>query len=142
MILSIISHNGLRADANSGMSRAKAPIVALAVIRRDGVEVVGRAQAARSRHVLHHDRRMARNIAADVPRNQSGAEIVAAAGPVADDQVDGPVALEIRDRVGMRGHRQRGEESISIAAAGRVSIVPFRDNSIWSVKDESIFRSR
>ena len=84
-----------------------------AVLRRQRVEVVGRAQAAGARHVLHHDAGIAGNVAADMAREQTREAVIAAAGAVADDQVDLPAAVEIfnvvlRQRDRWRRHEQQG----------------------------------
>ena len=34
--------------------------------------------------------------------DQAGAQIITAAGAIADDQIDGPAAIEIGDGVGLR----------------------------------------
>ena len=86
---------------SSGMSRAKMRDRG-AVLRRVVVEVIDRAQRARARHVLHHDGRIARNVAPDMARDQPAIDVVAAAGPIADDQVDLPALVEIGDRIGAR----------------------------------------
>ena len=80
-----------------------------AVVRGDRIEMVRGAQAAGPRHVLHHDRGVAGNVAAEISRDQPRAEIVAAAGTIADDHIDGPAAIKIGDR--LRTDRAGEEES-------------------------------
>src|SRR5215472_16800792 len=80
-----------------------------AVLRRGAVEPVGGTQAAGAGHVLYRDRRVARDEPADVARDQPRREIVAAARPVADDQVDLPSLIECRD--GVLGVRRTGERA-------------------------------
>jgi hypothetical protein len=67
--------------------------------RRDGIEIVDRAQAARSRHVLRDDRGMPGKVAAEMARQQAPDHVVAAARPVSDDQIDLPAAIELIGRV-------------------------------------------
>ncbi len=59
-----------------------------AVLRGCRINVVGRAHAAGSRHVLHDDVRVARDMIAHVAREQAGIEIIAAAGAETDHDVD------------------------------------------------------
>jgi len=75
-----------------------------AVLGRDRVEVVGGAQAAGARHVLHHDIGIARDVAAEMARQQARDDVVTAARPVADDQIDLLALVEIlHRRLGPRG---------------------------------------
>src|SRR5262249_15541894 len=66
-----------------------------AVLRRDVVEKVRELQRTRAWHVLHHDRRVAGNVLRKMPRQDAGVGVVAAAGAVADDQVDVLAAVEV-----------------------------------------------
>src|SRR6516165_9588954 len=82
-----------------------------AVLGRDRVEVVGGAQAAGARHVLHHDIGIARQQARD--------DVVTTARPVAHDQIDLLALIEIVDRrlgacgygKGYCGDQQRRDEA-------------------------------
>ena len=69
-----------------------------AVPGRDRVHVAGRLVAARARHVLHHDRRVAGNVFAHVAAERAAVVVVAAAGSAADKDVDGLAAVELLDR--------------------------------------------
>src|SRR6185437_187121 len=57
--------------------------------------MVGRDEAARTRHVLRHDRRRARNVSPEIAGDQARAEVVARAGIVADDEADLPSGVEV-----------------------------------------------
>jgi hypothetical protein len=63
------------------------------------VDIVGGDQAARSRHVLDHEGRIARKILAHVPGERLGIEARAAAGAEADRNLDLPALVEVGDRV-------------------------------------------
>src|SRR5262249_46236738 len=60
--------------------------------------VVGRGDAARSRHVLHDDRWIARNVPAEMPCNQARLMIIATADSGSDDEVDLPSGVKILGR--------------------------------------------
>src|SRR5262249_23801837 len=79
-----------------------------AVPRRDVVDVVRRPQCARARHVLGHDNRIAGDVAAIMPGEDSEIEVGGAAGRIADIDADG-LALEAGRclRQGGRAHRER-----------------------------------
>src|SRR4029077_19370320 len=75
------------------------------------VEEIDGAQAAAAWHVLHDDRRMAGNELAEVARKQPRIDVVAAARPGADNEIDLPSLVEVRNRFRMRGsHRQHRSE--------------------------------
>ena len=59
-----------------------------AVLRRDIVEIIGRADAAGAGHVLRHDVRLARQEPADMPGDQAAVGVVAAAWRGRDDEGD------------------------------------------------------
>jgi hypothetical protein len=71
-----------------------------AVARRDREQMIGRAHAAAAHHVLHHDRRIARNVLAHVAGERTRINVVAAAGVGGDHEIDGLTLVEIRDLVG------------------------------------------
>ena len=87
------------------MPRLKMPMVG-AVLRRDVVEIIGELERARARHVLHHDRRIARDMPAEMAGEDAGVGVIAAAGAIADDQVEVLAAIEVGDRV-LRASRLR-----------------------------------
>jgi len=101
-----------------------------AVLGRDRVEVVGGAQAAGARHVLHHDIGIARNVAAEIARQQARDDVVTAARPVADDQIDLLALVEIVDRrLGACGYgkdycgdQQRRDEAYRDLAHGSLDL--------------------
>ena len=105
-------HGGIGAEQPDHRDVAAEHAEGGAVLGRGAVEKVGRPQAAGARHVLHRDRRIARNEAPEVPRQQPRREVVAAARPVADDQVDLPALVEGFDRVlsPHRAGRHDGEQ--------------------------------
>jgi hypothetical protein len=114
MKLNLVPSNGAPGWPSSGSSAVPRPIVPNALPSfgaAGGVEPVGETQARRALHVLRHHGRAAGQMGADVPREQPGIEVVAAADRVAGIGVDGP-ALEIR-RVLLRGrcNRRDGEQS-------------------------------
>ena len=96
---------------NSGSSAAGAPNTPSAVPSRGAAlrDIVGGAHRARAGHVLHHDVRIAGNESRHVAREQPHVDVVAAAGVVADDDVDALALVEIGDCVGLRcrAHRQQ-----------------------------------
>ena len=71
-----------------------------AVLGRDRIDVVRCAQAAGSRHVLHHHARIARDVSADVAREQAGIDVIAAARAKASDQAHLVTAIEVGDFIG------------------------------------------
>src|SRR6516165_163652 len=101
-----------------------------AVLGRDRVEVVGGAQAAGARHVLHHDIGIARNVAAQMTRQQARDDVVTAARPVADDHIDLLALVEIFDRAlserrygkGYCGDQQRRDEAYRDLAHGSLDL--------------------
>ncbi len=78
-----------------------------AVPRRGGGEPVGETDARRALHVLRHHRGVAGKVLAEVARQQTGIEVVAAADAVAGVDVDG-LAFE-RGRV-LRERDRRGRD--------------------------------
>src|SRR5262249_21237307 len=82
-----------------------------AVLGREVVEIIDRAQAAGARHVLHDHARIAGNEPAEMARQEPRIGVVTAARPIADDQIDLLAPVETGDRTGVRGaHRQgRGD---------------------------------
>ena len=73
-----------------------------AVARRDVVELVHQREARRARHVLHDRGRIARQVFAEVARQQPRGEIVAAARPGADADLDPLAAIEFLDALCVR----------------------------------------
>src|SRR5205085_5983613 len=71
----------------------------------DVVEEVGELQAAGALEVLRHDRRIARDVLAEVACDHAGIEIVGAADAVADVKLN--VAALVERRRGLREGRQR-----------------------------------
>jgi hypothetical protein len=101
-----------------------------AVLGRHVERVVGGAEPARRRHVLHHHGRLARDVLAEVARNGAAIGVVAAAGRGGDDQADLLAAVEIRGalRVGgcarcqqqqQRGGRRRRDRAHETSGDGR-----------------------
>src|ERR1043166_7557183 len=80
-----------------------------AVSRRDVVEIAGRHRAGRARHVLHHERRIARDKAAEVARDEPRIGVVAAADRGADQHRDALAFVELFHglRRGGQGHEPR-----------------------------------
>src|SRR5262249_27631410 len=80
---------------------------------------VGGAQAAGAGHVLRNDRRIARDVPAQMARDHARISIVAATGAIADDEGDVPAAEEFAERMalGARGRQEEGEERQSEAGA-------------------------
>ena len=79
-----------------------------AVARRLVVEPAGHVEPTCSRHIDRYDRRIAGNVAAQIPRDEAAIEIVAAAHGIADVEIDRVVSVEILDRISRRGaHHQR-----------------------------------
>src|SRR5215813_13876279 len=60
-----------------------------AVLRGHGIKVIGRLQAAGAAHVLRHNRRVAGNMLAQMPRHQSAVRVITAANAVADEERNG-----------------------------------------------------
>ena len=84
-----------------------------AVLRRNGIEIIGHLDAARSDHVLHHERRVAGNMRLHEPREQPRLKIIAAADVDADIHVDRLAPVEIGDGIGAgreSGQRQLRDE--------------------------------
>ena len=88
------------------------PAIDGAVLRRDGGDVLRGLGAARARHVLDHDVRLAGNVAAEMARHRARVDVVAAAGRRADDQVDGLAGVA-------RRRRASGAAASSAAASAR-----------------------
>src|SRR6266404_4557302 len=59
-----------------------------AVLGRQTVKIIHGLEAARARHILHHERRIARDIATHVTRQRPGVDIVAATSTKADQHLD------------------------------------------------------
>src|SRR5258707_14485911 len=72
------------------------------------VDIIGRRETARARHVLHDDARSARDMLAEVARHQTRLSIVAAARAGADDERYLPAGVELRNR--LRRGSSCGEE--------------------------------
>jgi hypothetical protein len=69
------------------------------VLRRDLVEIIRGLEAPCSRHVLRNDRRLTRNVPAEMARDHAAVEIVAAAGGVADGDGERLAREELLDRL-------------------------------------------
>src|SRR5262245_15121412 len=69
-----------------------------AIARRDIVEVVEHDDAAGARHVLRHQHGLARNVLAEVARQEPQVEIVAGADAVANQHAHPLVLVETLDR--------------------------------------------
>src|SRR5439155_22857473 len=72
-----------------------------AILRRNRIDALRRAQAASASHVLRHDRGPAGDMFTDVAGDEPAVEVVAATDAIADDQVDGLAAIEFLDSLGM-----------------------------------------
>ena len=83
-----------------------------AVLGGDVVQIHRGLEAARARHVLRNDGRIARDVLSDETGKQARVDVVAAADAVADDERNGTAAVEILDPGGARaaGQRQRDGE--------------------------------
>ena len=90
-----------RADDHPGKDHADGQ----AILRRARIEVVGEVDAAGARHVLDHDRRLARDVLGNMPRQRPRVDVVAAAGIAADDHGDGLLGVEVV------GNRRAGEHA-------------------------------
>ena len=88
-----------------------------AVGRVLGVDLVGRRQRTRARHVGRHHGRLAGQEAAIMPRQHPHIGVVAAAGREAGDQRHGLALVEIGDRFGLRRSRRRSRRATSVASA-------------------------
>src|SRR6266550_7215280 len=73
-----------RADADDG-----------AVLGRDIEDRVHREEAAGAGLVLRHDRRLSRNVLAEMTGEEPPQCVVAAAGRIADDEIDGLAGVEL-----------------------------------------------
>src|SRR6185503_20474463 len=82
-----------RLDDDAAIENAEAR----AVLRRRGVEIVGELEAAGARHVLHHHAGIAGHMTADMPRQHAAIEVVAAAGGIADQDLELLAAKEAFD---------------------------------------------
>src|SRR5262249_31486770 len=80
-----------------------------AVLGRDIAEIDHGADAAGTRHVLHHDIGLARNVGGEIGREHMRVARIAAAGAGRKDPVDGFALVEVLDRVGGRGGAERNE---------------------------------
>jgi hypothetical protein len=89
----LIEMNGLIRHSNDG-----------AVFRRNIVEIVGRANAAGTRHVLRHDTWLAGEEPADMPGDQAAVGVVAAAWCGRDDDRQGLALEELIVRPSGVGH--------------------------------------
>jgi hypothetical protein len=76
-----------------------------AILRRERKQMLRGAQAAGAGHVLHDDRRTARNVLAHVARQQASVDVVAATGVETDRKRDGLALVEILDTLGAGGQR-------------------------------------
>jgi hypothetical protein len=87
-----------------------------AVLGRDLVEIVRGLEAAGARHVLRDQRRLSRNVLAQVARHHAAVEIVAAARGVADGDRDGLAGEELLGRLrgGLFGQQQQRNRQRSI----------------------------
>src|SRR5215472_1870986 len=70
-----------------------------AVLRGGVVNIIGGTQAAGARHVLDHDRWMARNVLAEMSSKYARAGVIPAADAVADNDGDRAAAIEAVDRL-------------------------------------------
>src|SRR5262249_57407527 len=102
-----VERNGRRADADDG-----------AVLGRDVKDRVHRQEAAGAGLVLRHDRGLSGNVLAEMAGEQPPEGVVAAAGRVADDEIDGLSGVELfrrlRPSLGTQASdsgRQDGEQS-------------------------------
>src|SRR3954466_5367914 len=68
--------------------------------------MIGSSQAARARHILHHDVWLARDMPAEMARHQPAIDVIAAAGSITDDQAHLPAAIKVRNRISARGLRR------------------------------------
>ena len=93
-----------------------------AVLDRDPVDIVGRLDAAGARHVLRHHIGPARNMLAQIARQEPPIGVIAAADAVADDDRDAAALVEVLDAGGVRGKgiaapnrwRRRAEQALEI----------------------------
>src|SRR5262249_29490285 len=81
-----------------------------AVLGGDIVQVVGGTESAGGRHVLWHDRRIARNVVAEVSRDRARINVVAAADRSRDDEADLLALVEIGDCIGAGKGREQGRQ--------------------------------
>ena len=95
-------HVGVAAEETEERHVARERADRGAVLRRDVVEIVDRAQAAGTRHILHDHGWMSGNKLAEVARKQPRMDIVAATRAIADDQVYLPALVEVGERIRMR----------------------------------------
>ncbi len=80
-----------------------------AVVRRGIGEEVDGAQTAGARHVLHDHVWIAGNVPAEMSGEQPSIDVIAAAGAVADDQLDLLALVELGDRIGARIRERKHE---------------------------------
>src|SRR5262249_15637577 len=84
----LVERDGRRADADDG-----------AVLWSGGVDRVLRPEAAGAGLVLRHDRGLSGNVLAEMAPKQPPESVVAAAGRVADDEIDGLAGVELFRRL-------------------------------------------
>jgi hypothetical protein len=72
--------------------------------------MVGGAEPARRRHVLRHDRGIARDVVAEMAGDRARIDVVAAADRGRDDQPHLLALVEIGDRIGTGGGRDQSGE--------------------------------
>ena len=119
-----------------------------AVLRRDRIEVLDRALAARAGHVLRDDRRISGDMLAKEFGGEAGVEIVSAADAVADDQSDLLACVEIRHRIGAglawkRNAQDRKQESPQTRQARACATAPSPSASpLWRTAAASARPSR
>ena len=101
-----------------------------AVLGRVGVEIAHRRHAGRARHVLHDDVRIARDVAAEMARQQARILVVAAAGRIADHERDRLAFVEalLRERTVSRHAsirpRERGQHRANRRGGRSCSLFP------------------
>src|SRR5262249_49020820 len=100
-----------------------------AVLGSGIVDVIGRRETAGSRHVLHDDGRIARDMLAKVARYQTRLPAVAAARAGADDERDLPAGVEFGNRLrrgASRGEQHRSREEKRDAVHRASQSIPAR----------------
>ena len=94
----LVERDRRRADADDG-----------AVLGRDVEDRVHRQEAAGAGLVLRHDRGLSRDVLAEMAGEQPSEGVVAAAGRVADDEVDGLAGVELFGCLRRRLGNQTGD---------------------------------
>ena len=89
-----------------------------AVLRRDGIDIPGRAVRSGAAHVLHHDRRIAGDVIAEMAREQPCVGVVAAARRRADHDLELLALVELLDEFSRRFLRHREARGCQHAGAG------------------------